>query len=204
MESKEERAEALGTRLRKLRLDRDLSQAQLAGERYSASYVSTIEAGRRYPSPDALGFLGQQLGVDLAELTGDEHWLKEVDERVRQSLDADLAGPLLTFLGSVGARVHDARAFVGEVELLLAELVAPSSSLRAEGHARRALELLEGAYRGPALRELARARILLGDLVAPRDLPLAAGLYRSAALTAGDPRGSERLPDLPARPKAQG
>jgi tetratricopeptide (TPR) repeat protein len=58
----------LGTRLRQLRLDKGLTQSQLAEPDYSYAYVSSIEAGRRSPSPKALGFFAAKLGVDPDEL----------------------------------------------------------------------------------------------------------------------------------------
>ncbi|MGZ4129916.1 MAG: helix-turn-helix domain-containing protein [Actinomycetota bacterium] len=57
-----------GSRLRKMRLSRDMTQKQLAGDRYTHAYVSSIEAGRRMPSRDALEHFASQLGVDVDEL----------------------------------------------------------------------------------------------------------------------------------------
>jgi tetratricopeptide (TPR) repeat protein len=59
----------LGKRLRKLRLERDLTQEDLAQPRYTHAYVSTIEAGRRMPSEEAMAFFAQKLGVEVEELT---------------------------------------------------------------------------------------------------------------------------------------
>lgn len=53
----------LGQRLRVLRNERGLSQADLAGDMVSASYVSLIESGKRLPERDVLDGLAQQLGV---------------------------------------------------------------------------------------------------------------------------------------------
>lgn len=54
----------IGERVRRLRLDARLSQAQLAGEELSASYVSLIESGRRVPSPDVIRVLARRLRCD--------------------------------------------------------------------------------------------------------------------------------------------
>src|SRR5439155_27296617 len=63
----------IGTRLRRLRLARGLTQAQLAAPRYTHAYVSSIEAGRRRASPDAIRHFASRLGVDTEELeTGRE------------------------------------------------------------------------------------------------------------------------------------
>lgn len=57
--------EALGARLRRLRLARGLSQQQLAGEDMSPSYVSLVEAGKRVPTQAVLDRLAQRLGCDV-------------------------------------------------------------------------------------------------------------------------------------------
>ncbi|HEV2755325.1 MAG TPA: helix-turn-helix domain-containing protein [Actinomycetota bacterium] len=59
---------SVGTRLRKLRLQRGLTQKELADPRYTHAYVSTIEAGRRQPSPTALEHFANKLSVDVEEL----------------------------------------------------------------------------------------------------------------------------------------
>lgn len=58
----------LGTRLRRLRLARGLTQQQLAAPRYTHAYVSSIESGRRRPSRAALEHFAAKLGVDVEEL----------------------------------------------------------------------------------------------------------------------------------------
>jgi transcriptional regulator with XRE-family HTH domain len=52
----------LGQRLRALRIERGLSQAELAGDLVSPSYVSLIEAGRRSPEREVLEGLARKLG----------------------------------------------------------------------------------------------------------------------------------------------
>ncbi|MDQ3952714.1 MAG: helix-turn-helix domain-containing protein [Actinomycetota bacterium] len=59
---------SVGTRLRRLRLQRGLTQKELADPRYTHAYVSTIEAGRRTPSPTALEHFAKKLAVDVEEL----------------------------------------------------------------------------------------------------------------------------------------
>jgi transcriptional regulator with XRE-family HTH domain len=55
-------ASSLGQRLRALRIERGLSQAELAGDLVSPSYVSLIEADRRSPERDVLSGLAHRLG----------------------------------------------------------------------------------------------------------------------------------------------
>lgn len=55
-------ASSLGQRLRALRVERGLSQAELAGDLVSPSYVSLIEADRRSPEREVLTGLAHRLG----------------------------------------------------------------------------------------------------------------------------------------------
>jgi tetratricopeptide (TPR) repeat protein/DNA-binding XRE family transcriptional regulator len=59
-----------GRRLRGLRRERGLSQAQLGGHDLSVSYVSLLETGRREPTPKVLSALARTLEVDEHELLG--------------------------------------------------------------------------------------------------------------------------------------
>ncbi len=58
----------IGTRLRHLRVARGMTQRELASPRYTHAYVSTIEAGRRQPSREAVEFFAAKLGVGVEEL----------------------------------------------------------------------------------------------------------------------------------------
>jgi transcriptional regulator with XRE-family HTH domain len=58
----------LGQRLRALRVERGLSQADLAGDLVSASYVSLIESGRRSPERAVLDGLAGRLGCSATYL----------------------------------------------------------------------------------------------------------------------------------------
>ena len=55
--------ETIGERLKRLRLDRGLSQRELAAPGVSYAYISRIEAGTRQPSVKALRRLAAKLGV---------------------------------------------------------------------------------------------------------------------------------------------
>jgi tetratricopeptide (TPR) repeat protein len=59
---------SVGKRLKRLRLQRGLTQRELAEPNYTHAYVSTIEAERRQPSPAALAHLASKLGVEVEEL----------------------------------------------------------------------------------------------------------------------------------------
>lgn len=60
--------ESIGARVRRLRLERGLSQRELAEPGVSYAYVSRIEAGERRPSLKALRILARKLGVSLEHL----------------------------------------------------------------------------------------------------------------------------------------
>ncbi|MEE1621393.1 helix-turn-helix domain-containing protein [Zafaria sp. J156] len=89
--------------LRRLRIERGLTQSQLAGDAYTASYVSLLESGRRRPRPDIVAGLAARLGVDASELSGrslpgpDKVRLVQLELLSRQQLAAgDLDGAFRT------------------------------------------------------------------------------------------------------------
>lgn len=59
--------DGFGERLRRLRVEKGLTQAQL-GEPYSAAFVSQIERGRRLPRTEPLTLFAKRLGVTPEEL----------------------------------------------------------------------------------------------------------------------------------------
>jgi len=59
----------MGTRIRKLRETRDMSQAELAKRaRITREYVNKLEAGRYDPTVGVVTKLAKALGVPLTEL----------------------------------------------------------------------------------------------------------------------------------------
>src|SRR5438876_5581578 len=60
--------ESIGQRLRRLRLEKGLSQRELAGPGVSYAYVSRIEGGQRHPSLRAIRVLARRLGVSAQYL----------------------------------------------------------------------------------------------------------------------------------------
>src|SRR3712207_8528250 len=55
---------ALGERLRQLRVTANLTQTELAGERFSKEYISQIERGKTRPTAETIEWLAQRLGAD--------------------------------------------------------------------------------------------------------------------------------------------
>ncbi|MEV6526385.1 helix-turn-helix transcriptional regulator [Longispora sp. NPDC051575] len=83
--------ESLGARLYRLRTQKGLTQKELAGDRYTAAYISTVEAERRTPSTDALAYFASRLGVSPAELSTGRPTELPVDLLISLA-EADLAG----------------------------------------------------------------------------------------------------------------
>src|SRR3954447_6527901 len=81
--------ETIGQRLRRLRLERGLSQRELSEPGVSYAYISRIEGGARRPSVKALRMLARKLGVSADYLeTGSE--IRASDERELRIADAEL------------------------------------------------------------------------------------------------------------------
>jgi transcriptional regulator with XRE-family HTH domain len=81
--------EGVGARLKRLRVERGLSQRDLSSPGVSYAYISRIEAGARTPSVKALRKLAQKLGVSVEYLeTGRD--IREIDDREIRLADAEL------------------------------------------------------------------------------------------------------------------
>src|ERR1051325_11990450 len=82
-------AETIGVRLKRLRLQRGLSQRDLSPPGVSYAYISRIEAGARTPSVKALRMLAAKLGVSVEYLeTGRD--IRDTDARELELADAEL------------------------------------------------------------------------------------------------------------------
>src|SRR3954466_6026132 len=102
--------ESIGGRLRRLRLERQLSQRDLASPGVSYAYISRIEAGARRPSVKALRQLAPKLGVSVEYLeTG--RALSDRDQRELRLSEAELTLRL----------EQDSPAAEAELSALLAE-----------------------------------------------------------------------------------
>src|SRR3954449_3586547 len=81
--------ETTGQRLKRLRLERAMSQRELASPGVSYAYISRIEAGSRQPSVKALRRLAAKLGVAPEYLeTGSD--IGDVEARELRLADAEL------------------------------------------------------------------------------------------------------------------
>jgi transcriptional regulator with XRE-family HTH domain len=123
--------ETIGERLKRLRLERDLSQRELAAPGVSYAYISRIEAGTRQPSVKALRRLAAKLNVSADYLeTGSD--LDATEQRELQLTDLELAvrlgdhvdveerlEALRTDADSAGDRAAASRARVALAQLAL-------------------------------------------------------------------------------------
>jgi tetratricopeptide (TPR) repeat protein len=165
----------VGKRLKRLRMQRGLTQRALAEPNYTHAYVSTIEAERRHPSPAALAHFATKLGVEVDELlTG-----RPPDLSARLELELQQARVALSAGRSAEADETFARIAREARRFLLPNLQARAEEARglcAErlGEPERALEHYEDAERllagGPAtnlarcVAGRARCHGMLGDV----------------------------------------
>jgi transcriptional regulator with XRE-family HTH domain len=150
--------ETVGQRLRRLRLERGLSQREVSSPGVSYAYVSRIEQGQRKPSVKALRALARKLRVPLEYLeTGDPlHSIHRRDVRLSDAelalrLQRDPAGTEQTFravLAEAHAEADEAAALRARVGLGLA--------LSHRGEYREAISYLERAAESPAVAPAVR------------------------------------------------
>lgn len=81
----------LGERIRKLRKERGLTLAELAGDKLSKGMLSLIENNRAKPSMESLEYIAKRLGVEPAELLEEVSTkeLRDVLEKVEKLLSED-------------------------------------------------------------------------------------------------------------------
>ncbi|MEV0642881.1 tetratricopeptide repeat protein [Streptomyces sp. NPDC050619] len=165
----------IGRRVQQLRVERGLTQKQVAEPAYTPAYISTLEAGRVRPSDDALRHLAQRLGVGFEELATGRPARLLTDLRLRLTeaqrtlatgeaeAAAEQYARLLAEAESLGLDEARAAALLG-----LGECAIETGELE-EG--RRYFERAEEAFgdvplpvRVPALRGRALSHYLAGEL----------------------------------------
>jgi tetratricopeptide (TPR) repeat protein len=161
-------------RFRTLRQEVGLTSTALAKPRYTVSYVSQIEAGRRKPSPDALAFFAERLGVSADYLkTGIpdgieialRYRLEEFNQQITEGKTDGIEAGLRDLLMEVEQyKLHRLRAQT---------LVSLGDALRGVGNHREAIDVYEQG--------------LEGDLP-ERDAGMAVGGLAVAYRSAGDLR----------------
>lgn len=183
----------VGRRLRELRLAAGMTQAELAGRRFSHAYVSVLEAGRREPSRAAVEYFAQRLGIGVEELWSEKgaSWALQMAQDLKAEgmhaesrellartlgnleRDRELHPRVLVVLHRELARVdvdHDPASAAAHLQRCL-ELAGDDEGLlaeRAEAHAGLG-ELLDGQGKSAeALGEYRKATALLLELVGRR------------------------------------
>jgi transcriptional regulator with XRE-family HTH domain len=167
--------ESIGQRLRRLRLERGLSQRALAEPGVSYAYISRIEASTRQPSVKALRKLAPKLGVsadyletgsDLSE--GQRLELRLADAELRLRLDQDPVDAERDLRALL-----DQAVVAGDLRSATRARIVLGNAALAEGRAAEAIELLEPAAHDEELSpgsrpdvfyELGRAYAYLGRL----------------------------------------
>jgi len=143
--------ETIGQRLKRLRLDRGLSQRELAAPGVSYAYISRIEAGTRQPSVKALRKLATKLNVTADYLeTGSD--LDPEQSRELRVMDLELAVRLGEADGAVTellALLDDALS-AGDTPATLRCRIALAALARMRGDHEAAIEFLEAALEGEA------------------------------------------------------
>jgi tetratricopeptide (TPR) repeat protein len=169
----------LAARIRDLREQAGLTRTALARPRYTVSYVSQIEAGRRKPSPEALGYLASRLGVTPGFLaTGIPEGLEEslryqVEEARRNLREGHADDAHRTVLPVIGQAEQ-----YGMERLRSEARVVEADALVGSGRLREAIDAYEDALEGDlperdaglATAALARAYRGMGDLTYAADV----------------------------------
>jgi len=145
--------ESIGERLRRLRLERGLSQRELSSPGVSYAYISRIEAGARRPSVKALRKLARKLGVSAEYLeTGSP--LSDSDLRELRLADAELALRLSDDLAEAEATltsVLDDAVEAGDDSAATRARIALGLSAARRGEHGQAVVLLESALAATAI-----------------------------------------------------
>jgi tetratricopeptide (TPR) repeat protein len=149
----------LGERVRGLRTARGLTQAELAGDRFTKEYVSQIERGKTRPTVQTLDWLAERLQVDrhfletgasAAELSRVEGVIAQAEAAIESNAYEDAVG-LLSGLA------------LPSPELRVRALLAESWARMYLGEVREALELVEEAREivaTPRFGDVDRAEVL--------------------------------------------
>ena len=141
--------ETIGQRLKRLRLERGLSQRELAAPGVSYAYISRIEAGTRQPSVKALRRLAAKLEVTADYLETGSDLDAEAARELRLS-DLELGVRLGEIDGAEAGltALIDEAAAAGDRRTTLRASVALSAIAHERGDYGRAVRLLESALEG--------------------------------------------------------
>src|SRR4051794_1638432 len=172
--------ETVGQRLRRLRLERGLSQRELSSPGVSYAYISRIEAGARRPSVKALRMLARKLGVS-AEYLETRAGITDAELRQLHLADAELR-----------LRLDNEALPLDDVTEILEEADAQGDAVAAT-RARIALGFAaaRGGRNGEAIDHLEQS--LSSELVDPGSRPDVFATLGRAYADSGDPRKAVEL-----------
>jgi transcriptional regulator with XRE-family HTH domain len=187
--------ETIGERLKRLRLERGLSQRALATRGVSYAYISRIELGDRVPSMKALRYLAAKLGVtaDFLETGRDQpvsetRALKLGEAELMLRLDGDVAVAERLLIEALFDAVQH-----GDTRDAVRARISLGLAAADQGDHEQAIEYLEGALAEPWVTPLlfpdAFATLGHSYISAGRGARAAADLFSRAidALTAAEP-----------------
>jgi tetratricopeptide (TPR) repeat protein len=154
---------SLGERVRQLRINRGITQTDLAGDRFSKEYVSQIERGKTRPTAETVAWLAARLGVDQKFLeTGvSSNALDRAESlvsRAEAALEAQEHEEATTILGTL-----EAGDLTASPELELRALLAESWAWMYRGQVRKAVRILDRARilaESPLFSDVERAEVL--------------------------------------------
>jgi tetratricopeptide (TPR) repeat protein len=163
----------IGQRIRRARLERNLTQGELARGIFSVSYISAVERGQIRPSLVALEQLAVRLQVHVAELLSTEH-----DAEIDAALAVGEGWALTTdqARGEAASRLREAQSFM---RLGRAELAIPI--------------LREVIDQNPTPRDLALAHSYLAAISIAQERPEAARLELLEVLSLAERSGDRDL-----------
>jgi transcriptional regulator with XRE-family HTH domain len=155
--------ESVGARVRRLRLERGVSQRDAAGPGVSAAYISRIEKGARRPSVTALRALARNLGVTPEYLeTGSD--LAAPERRDMRLADAELELRLGDDPGSSEATFRELlqeAIEAGDENVELRSRIGLGLAALHRGDAREAVSLLEAVVEHESVTPLTHPDVYL-------------------------------------------
>ncbi|MEZ5102211.1 MAG: helix-turn-helix domain-containing protein [Thermoleophilia bacterium] len=178
-------SESLGDRLKRLRMERGLSQRAISAPGVGVSYISRIEAGTRQPSLRALRALADRLGVS-AEYLETGRAASPHEEREVRLADAELA--LRLGEGTAVAEAELERLLAeaeeaGDTRVALRARIALGLAASQAGRHRAAVEHLERCVRRGAVTPVTRPDVYVtlgASYVAVGRHDLAVGLFEDS------------------------
>ena len=160
---------SVGEKIRVLRKKLKLTQAELAGNDFTKSYISQIEKGQTNPSLKSLSIIARRLGVPVSYLLGEEEespanrdHLTALHQARLAVREGNVSRAIEKYLEAIDAFDENDHAGIGFTYLLLSETRAEQGTLdRAVHDAELAVEHLQLSH---DYYNLARAHNVLGNL----------------------------------------